>query len=101
MFDAMCLTTFALYLWRTRILLYKHKELTPREKLEAAELYDLRIEREYGFMLSVMGISLAYGLISPLIFGAALLYFIIKHIVDKYVVAYTYGHKRSMVDEEG
>jgi hypothetical protein len=91
-----------MYLWRTRkYLCIRHKDLSPQEKLKQAELYDLRIEREYGFMLSVMGIALAYGLISPLIFGAALLYFILKHFVDKYVVSYTYGHKSDVLDDEG
>ncbi|KAL0480856.1 hypothetical protein AKO1_004078 [Acrasis kona] len=101
MTDAMCLSTFFLYMVRTRRYFFWKKDLSPKEKLELAEMYDLRVEREYGYMLNVMGIAFAYGLLSPVVLCSALLYFILKHFVDKYVVAYTYGHKRFMTDDEG
>jgi uncharacterized membrane protein YeaQ/YmgE (transglycosylase-associated protein family) len=72
-----------------------------RERLENAEMLEIKLDQEYAFMLVVMCIALTYGLLSPVILVVAFLYFLLKHMVDRMLVAKAYGHKRWTYTERG
>ncbi|KAG2392209.1 hypothetical protein C9374_012461 [Naegleria lovaniensis] len=76
------------YLWGTRYL----PKCSPLQKLKACELSLFYFEYEYPFMLSILAICITNSLFSPLILFCCLLYLIFKHLVDRYVIMYIYGH---------
>jgi hypothetical protein len=71
--------------------------MSTRERLFAAEKLDVRIEREYAYLISVAGIALVYSVISPLVVASALLYFLLKYYVDRYMISYVYSHKKRLL----
>jgi hypothetical protein len=68
--------------------------ISPQEKLQKTEVSALNIELEYAYHLSIMGIALCLSVFTPLILPAALLYFIGKHLADRYNVSYIYGQRQ-------
>ncbi|KAL0487925.1 hypothetical protein AKO1_015185 [Acrasis kona] len=98
------ISSMVLYFWYTRLSSDKYagaklyRPMTPGEKLKAAEITDLRIEQEYGYICSVVGIGLCFGVFSPLILPACLLYLFVKHISDRFTVSFAYAHKRHTID---
>ncbi|KAF0978666.1 hypothetical protein FDP41_002486 [Naegleria fowleri] len=76
------------YLWGTRYL----PKCSPLQKLKACELSLFYFEYEYPFMLSILAICITNSLFSPLILFCCLLYLFFKHLVDRYVIMYIYGH---------
>jgi glucan phosphoethanolaminetransferase (alkaline phosphatase superfamily) len=71
--------------------------MSTRQRLFAAEKLDLRIEREYAYLVSIAGIALVYSVISPLVVAASMLYFLLKYAVDRYMLCYVYGHKKRLL----
>lgn len=51
------------------------------------------MEYEYAYMLSIMSIAIAYSVFTPIILISALLYLCIKHVTDRYILYFIYGHK--------
>ncbi|KAL9658270.1 hypothetical protein ABK040_015593 [Willaertia magna] len=65
---------------------------SPLEKLKACELTLFYFEYEYPYMLTIVAICIANSLFTPIILCCGLLYLIFKHLVDRYVIMYIYGH---------
>ena len=76
------------YLWGTKSL----PKTSPLEKLKACELSLFYFEYEYSYMLTILAICITNSLFSPLILLCCLFYMIFKHLVDRYVIMYIYGH---------
>jgi hypothetical protein len=98
--------TVIAYFWTTRFtsrVFYGtplYRPMTDGEKLKAAEMAGLQLELEYAQQISVIGIALCFGLFSPLVLPAALLFFVSKHLIDRYSVACSYGHKQQINDQD-
>jgi hypothetical protein len=67
---------------------------TPKEVLKACELSEFYFEYEYPYMISVLAMVLCYSVFCPVILFMGLAYMILKHLIDRYVIMYIYGHKK-------
>ncbi|KAL0484465.1 11 TM domain-containing transmembrane protein [Acrasis kona] len=86
-----------LYFWGIK----SWPQVSPREKLSACELSEFYFEYEYPFYLSVMTMVMTYSVTSPVILFSGLWYILFKHLVDRYVIMYIYGHKKRFAANKG
>jgi hypothetical protein len=77
------------YIWGMR----SWPNITPKERLQACELSEFYFEYEYPYMINVIAMTLCYSVFTPLILIFGLAYLVVKHLVDRYVIMYIYGHK--------
>ncbi|KAL0478927.1 hypothetical protein AKO1_007826 [Acrasis kona] len=85
---------YVLFVWYR---LFGDRRMTTREHLDLAEGVDVRIEREYAYITSIMGIALVFSVISPLVLAVCLLYLLVKYYVDRYALSYIYGHRKKLM----
>jgi hypothetical protein len=69
--------------------------LSPQQRLYAAEFWwiPLFTEWELPYILGASSMALVYSVFSPIILLAALLYFLFKFYLDRYVICYQHGHR--------
>lgn len=82
------LLTTMVDLWRLAELAYawwlRSRAVTARERLSAAAAWDFEFGQQYAMQLSVLLLALTFCTMVPILVPATLLYFLIKHLVDKY-----------------
>jgi len=65
--------------------------------VRAANLYEFPFGFNYGWMLLIFALTVAYGVVCPLITPFGLFYLVMKHGVDRYNLYYAY--KRSKINK--
>ena len=65
--------------------------------IRAANLYEFPFGFNYGWMLLIFALTVAYGVVCPLITPFGLFYLVMKHGVDRYNLYYAY--KRSKINK--
>lgn len=77
-------------------IIRKRIALTPLESAEAkcTDIFDF--PRHYAYCVTVIAMCLLFGFMAPLVWVFAFIYFVIKHVVDLYLLRYV--HPRSHID---
>jgi hypothetical protein len=70
------------------------KHMSNLERLSSVEKIDFHMETEYAYMLVVMVMGLCLGLYMPMMLLVAMIYFVLKFIVDRIVTHYMYSHRK-------
>jgi glucan phosphoethanolaminetransferase (alkaline phosphatase superfamily) len=66
---------------------------TPQQVLDATESAELYFPLEYAYTLLIICISLCYSLLSPIVLPCALLYMILKCLVNRILMYFVFGKK--------
>ncbi|KAL9645466.1 hypothetical protein ABK040_002662 [Willaertia magna] len=77
------------YLWKTRFNFYR-RAISPLEKLKVATNNHFNIESNYSRMLTILTLCISYGVFIPLVLPCGLLYIVIKHWCDRYLIEEIY-----------
>ncbi len=77
-----------------RSLVGSIKFLSPREKLDAHRVEEMKLDREYAHLLAVSGVALCLSVTSPLVLPVVLGYLIIKYFVDRFNAQHAKYHGR-------
>jgi hypothetical protein len=72
--------------------------MSPREKLDAHRVNDMKLDREYAHMLAVTGVALCLSVTSPLILPIGLGYLLVKYFVDRFNAQHAQYHGRFVVN---
>ncbi len=84
-----------LFMYAFRLLFARSMAETP--SVRAANLYEFPFGFNYGWMLLIFALTVAYGVVCPLITPFGLFYLLMKHGVDRYNLYYAY--KRSKISK--
>jgi hypothetical protein len=84
-----------LFMYAMRLIFARSVAEIP--SVRASNLYEFPFGFNYGWMLLIFALSVAYGVVCPLITPFGLFYLIMKHGVDRYNLYYAY--KRSKINK--
>lgn len=84
-----------LFMYALRMMVARSVAETP--SVRAANLYEFPFGFNYGWILLVFALTVAYGVVCPLITPFGLFYLVMKHGVDRYNLYYAY--KRSKINK--
>ena len=84
-----------LFMYAMRLMFARSVAEVP--SVRAANLYEFPFGFNYGWMLLIFALTVAYGVVCPLITPFGLFYLIMKHGVDRYNLYYAY--KRSKINK--
>ena len=62
--------------------------------VRSANLYEFMFGYNYGWMLLIFAMTCAYCVVCPLITPFGLLYFVLKHLVDRHNLAFVYARSK-------
>ena len=84
-----------LFMYAMRLMFARSVAEVP--SVRAANLYEFPFGFNYGWMLLIFALTVAYGVVCPLITPFGLFYLVMKHGVDRYNLYYAY--KRSKINK--
>ena len=84
-----------LFMYAMRLMFARSVAEVPN--VRAANLYEFPFGFNYGWMLLIFALTVAYGVVCPLITPFGLFYLVMKHGVDRYNLFYAY--KRSKINK--
>lgn len=78
------------------MMIRRRMALTPLEAAEAkcTDIFDY--PRHYAYCVTVMSMALLFGFMAPVVWWFSFVYFVIKHLVDLYLIRYV--HPRTHID---